>query len=60
MEERNNMYMPYDQGLASMKETDPMRYSWTLPVGTYREREKDVLTIQHTLSQDHLTAMYWG
>jgi hypothetical protein len=60
MEERNSMYMPYDQRLASMKETDPVRYSWTLPPGNDREREKDVFTITQNLSPDHLTAIYWG
>jgi len=60
MEDRNYMYIPYDQRITLMKEINPVRHAWTLPAGTYREREKDVLTIQHTLSQDHLTAIYWG
>jgi hypothetical protein len=60
MEERNNIYMPYDQRLASMKETDPVRYSWTLHTGNDREREKDALAIKRNLSPDHLTAIYWG
>jgi hypothetical protein len=60
MEERNNMYMPYDRRLASLKETDPVIYAWTQPVGNERERKKESSTMKQNLSPDHLTAIYWG
>lgn len=60
MEERNNIYIPYDQRLVSMKETDPVRDLWKLPTGNYREREKYGLTMKQNLPPDHLTAIYWG
>lgn len=60
MEERNNIYMPYVQRITSMKETDTVRYSWTLHAGNDREREKDVFKFKQNPSPDHLTATYWG
>jgi hypothetical protein len=60
MEEKINMYMPYDRRLASLKEANPVIYAWAQPVGTDREREQESLTMRRNLSPDHLTAIYWG
>lgn len=60
MKETKNIYIADYQWLFSIQETGPGRDLLSLTKSGYRKQEKEQLRINKDLTDDHLTATYWG
>ena len=60
MKEIKNIYISDYQWLFPIQETGPVRDLLRPPKSDYRKQEKERLIINKNLTDDHLTATYWG
>jgi hypothetical protein len=60
MKETKNIYISDDKQLFSIPDTGPCRDLLRLPESNYQKKEEEILTINKGITDDHLTATYWG
>jgi hypothetical protein len=60
MEETKNICIFDDKQLFSISDASPIRDLLRLPESDYQKKEKEMLTINKGITDDHLTATYWG
>ncbi|MGA3209383.1 MAG: hypothetical protein ABSE05_16365 [Syntrophales bacterium] len=60
MKETKNIYISDYHWLFLIQKTGPVRGLLMPSKSDYRKQEKEQLTINKDLTDDHLTATYWG
>jgi hypothetical protein len=60
MKETKNIYVSDYQRLFPIQETRPVGYLLRPSTSDCRKKEKEQLIIDKDLTDDHLTATYWG
>jgi hypothetical protein len=60
MEETKNICIFDYKQLFSISDASPIRDLLRLPESDYQKREEEMLRINKGISDDHLTATYWG
>jgi len=60
MNETKKIYISEDKQWFSIPDTGPVRDLLELPERDYQKKEKEILTINKVIPDDHLTATYWG
>jgi hypothetical protein len=60
MKEAKNICIFDDKQWSSISEAGPVRELLRLPESDYQEKEREMLTIDKGIPDDHMTATYWG
>lgn len=60
MKETRNIYISDYQRLTPIQETGPVMELLRPSKSDHQKKEKELLTINKDLTDDHLTATYWG
>jgi hypothetical protein len=60
MKETKNIYISDDKQWFSIPDAGPFRDLLRLSESNYQKKEEEILTINKGITDDHLTATYWG